>query len=245
MNAQLHDLPVPLYYRLSSLLKKQILEGSWPVGAKLPTELQLAAQHQVSRQTVRRAKVKLEEEGLITTVQGSGSRVADNLEWRLRQEPVGKIEDIVQHGQDTSFDLQEFHMVANTARLAQYLQNSDDRFIFKICGIRYWMKQPLSYAVYHLPYNFGARIQVDRLTDKPFIPQFEEMLGFKIIEGKQSIYPSRASRRTADRLNIRTGAMVLSIDTIYVNDEYTPVYFIKSIYRPGYKHEIKIKRAGI
>jgi DNA-binding GntR family transcriptional regulator len=243
LNEPPQDLPLPLYYRLSSMLKKRILEGGWPVGAKLPTETQLADQYEVSRQTVRRAKATLEEEGLITTIQGSGSRVADNIEWRLKKEPLSKIEDIVQRGQDTSFDLQEFHMVANTPRIAEYLQNPQDRFIFKICGVRYWMKQPLSYAVYHLPCSFGSLIQVDRLTDKPFIPQFEEMLGIKIIEGMQSIYPSRAGRQAAEKLNIRQGALVLSVDTIYLNEGYIPVYYINSIYHPGYRHEIKIKRA--
>lgn len=167
MNELPYDPPIPLYYRLSSLLKGQIIDGRWATGDKLPTETQLAEQYTVSRLTVRRAKAKLEEEGLIVTIQGSGSRVSDNLEWRLRKEPLSTVEDIVQKGQDTSFDLQEFHMVANTQRIAEHLQNPNDQFIFKICGVRYWMKQPLSYTFYHLPYTFGVRIQVDRLTEKP------------------------------------------------------------------------------
>jgi DNA-binding GntR family transcriptional regulator len=104
--------------------------------------------------------------------------------------------------------------------------------------------QPLSYAVYYLPYSFGSRIQVDQLTDKPFRPQFEEMLECKIIEGRQSIYPNRATKQTAEKLQIRKGSLVLSVDTTYINEDYRPVYFIKTWYRTGYKHEIIIKSAG-
>ena len=244
LNEPPQDLPVPLYYRLRWVLKDQILKGQWAVGDRLPTEMELAEQYDVSRLTVRRAKALLEEEGLIITVQGSGSRIANSLTWRLKKEPFSKLEDIDRHGQDTSFDLQEFYMTGNTPLIAEHLRTQDDRFIFMICGVRYMLNQPLSYAVYYLPYSFGSRIQVERLTDKPFRSQFEEMLECKIIEGRQSIYPNRATRQIAEKLQIKKGSLVLSVDTTYINEAYTPVYFIKTWYRPGYKHEIIMRSAG-
>lgn len=244
MNELLHDAPIPLYYRLFSQLKEQILSGHLPVGSMLPTETKLLKQYNVSRQTVRRAKAKLEEEGLIATIQGSGSRVVSDFDWGLKQDPIGKIEDLVLVGQESLFDLQEFKMVKNSSRFIEKLKNPDERFIYKIFGLRYWKKQPLSYNVYHLPYKFGSRIQIDHLSEKPFIPQFEKILGFQIIEGKQSIYPGRANRLAANKLNIQSGMLVLSVDTLYINEDYIPVFFIKTIYRPGYKHEIRIRRGG-
>lgn len=238
------DVPIPLYYRLSSMLKEQILEGNLPAGSKLPTEAQLADQHRVSRLTVRRAKAALEEEGLITTIQGSGSRVADVSTWNVRKKPLSVIEDIIRKGEETSFDLHEFHMVANTPEITEHLQNPDDKFIFQICGVRYWSKNPLSYVVYYLPYAFGKRIQLDRLTRKPFLPQFEKMIGCKIVEGIQSIYPNKADREVAEKLNLREESLILSVDCVYINEEQVPVYYIRSSYLPDYKYEIRIQRAG-
>lgn len=244
LNGSLSDLPVPLYHRLSWLLKEQILKAYWAAGDRLPTEIKLAEQYQVSRLTVRRAKALLEDEGLILTVQGSGSRVADSLRWKLKKKALSNLDDLIQIGQETSFDLQEFYMTANTPAVAEHLRNTDDRFIFKINGVRYLHNKPLCYATYYLAYAFGSRIQVDRLTEKPFRPQFEKMLNCNIIEGRLSIYPTRASSKIAEELQISRGALVLSVDTIYFNEAYTPVYLVQSRYGPGHKYEITLKSAA-
>jgi GntR family transcriptional regulator len=242
LNESTQDLPIPLYHRLGWVLKNQILKGHWAIGDLLPTEIKLAKRYDVSRLTVRRAKALLESEGLITSVQGSGSRVTDSLSWRLKREPLSKLEDIIHYGQDTSFDLEEFFMTGNTPFITEHLRNTDDRFVFKIHGVRHTQKQPLSYNIYYIPYTFGKLVQIERLTDKPFLPQFEEMFGCEIVEGRQSIYPGRATRKVAEKLKTKKGALILSVDTVYVNEAHTPVYFIQSSYRSGYKHEIIIKR---
>lgn len=71
------------YREIAALLRRQILEGSYPPGTLLPTEQQLCSIHRVSRQTIRSALQSLADEGLILRRQGSGSRVLD-----LQQEPV-------------------------------------------------------------------------------------------------------------------------------------------------------------
>jgi GntR family transcriptional regulator len=133
-------------------------------------------------------------------------------------------------------------MVENSAAVVERLQNPDDRFVFKIRGVRYWYKKPISYVVYHLPYAYGTRIEPGRLTRKPFLPQFEKMLGCSIAEGIQSIYPNCASAHVAEKLGIQEGAPILSVDTVYISENHLPVYFIQNSYEPEYRHEIRIRR---
>lgn len=52
--------------------------GTYSPGDKLPTELDLAGMYCVSRQTVRQALEKLESDGLISKVQGSGSYISES-----------------------------------------------------------------------------------------------------------------------------------------------------------------------
>lgn len=61
------------YKQLAGILKKTIAGCQQKGAAKLPTEQRLCQQYHVSRQTVRKALSLLEEEGLITKKQGSGS----------------------------------------------------------------------------------------------------------------------------------------------------------------------------
>lgn len=68
-------LATPKYIQLSGILRDGIKTGAYTEGTRLPPELKLAAEYGMSRQTVRQAIRVLEEEGLVTTRQGSGSTV--------------------------------------------------------------------------------------------------------------------------------------------------------------------------
>jgi GntR family transcriptional regulator of arabinose operon len=63
------------YAQLISHFREQILDGSLPAGARLPTELDLAEEHQISRGTVRQAMSALVNEGLLERVRGRGTFV--------------------------------------------------------------------------------------------------------------------------------------------------------------------------
>ena len=63
------------YAQLMNHFRERILDGSLPAGARLPTELELAAEHQISRGTVRQAMSALVNEGLLERVRGRGTFV--------------------------------------------------------------------------------------------------------------------------------------------------------------------------
>jgi DNA-binding FadR family transcriptional regulator len=58
-------------------LRRRILKGAIEPGTDLPAERELAGQLGVSRLTLRAALARLEAEGLVRPVQGSGTRVLD------------------------------------------------------------------------------------------------------------------------------------------------------------------------
>ena len=61
--------------KLSARLRERILRGDYRDGQRLPAERQLAAEHGVSRGTVREALRLLEQSALLTRRRGSGSYV--------------------------------------------------------------------------------------------------------------------------------------------------------------------------
>ncbi len=66
---------IPKYRQLLLILRKQILTGELPSGARLPSEDKLCNTYQLSRGTIRRAIAQLEAERLIETQHGVGSFV--------------------------------------------------------------------------------------------------------------------------------------------------------------------------
>src|SRR5919202_4889112 len=56
-------------------LREQIVAGTWPIGARIPTEAELAQLTGTSRNTVREAVQSLVHAGLLERRQGSGTYV--------------------------------------------------------------------------------------------------------------------------------------------------------------------------
>lgn len=69
--------PIPAYEQVKAFIKTRISAGTWKPGDPVPSEAALAAQFGISRMTVNRALRELSAEGMVTRVQGSGTRVAE------------------------------------------------------------------------------------------------------------------------------------------------------------------------
>ncbi len=74
---------------LTDHLKKQILQGHWAVGQKLPSARQLAQTYDTSLETVRSALRELHGQGLIVTRARSGSVVRDKS--ASQDKPAGQV----------------------------------------------------------------------------------------------------------------------------------------------------------
>lgn len=99
------DAGVTLWRQIARTLEQDVAAGAHPVGARLPSEGQLAARFGVNRHTVRRALGELSRQGLIRIEQGRGSFVAEDTldyevgprtrlsEWvrRHSKEPSGRV----------------------------------------------------------------------------------------------------------------------------------------------------------
>lgn len=68
--------PVPLYQQLADQLRDQIGQGTWAVGARIPSEHDLTERFGVGRPTVRQALEVLVRAGLLQRRRGAGTFVS-------------------------------------------------------------------------------------------------------------------------------------------------------------------------
>lgn len=66
----------PLYCQLKSIIIKKIEEGEYPEDSKIPSELDLCEEYNISRPTVRQAITELTYNGYLNKVRGKGTFVA-------------------------------------------------------------------------------------------------------------------------------------------------------------------------
>lgn len=65
--------PVPVYYQIAMDMKSRIARREWALDQRLPTEIELAEQYEVSRITLRQAMAELEKDGIIVKQRGRGT----------------------------------------------------------------------------------------------------------------------------------------------------------------------------
>src|SRR6266702_3519332 len=67
---------IPAYEQVKAWIRQYIASGQWKPGDPVPSETALMQQFGISRMTVNRSLRELAAEGLVTRVQGSGTKVA-------------------------------------------------------------------------------------------------------------------------------------------------------------------------
>jgi GntR family transcriptional regulator len=69
------DAATPLWRQLADILRQRIASGELDAGRVMPSETRLSQEFGLARGTVVKALDALEEEGLVTRVQGRGTFV--------------------------------------------------------------------------------------------------------------------------------------------------------------------------
>ena len=85
----------PIYAQLVDQIQRMIVTGIFPAGSRLPSVRELAAEAAVNPNTMQRALVKLEEDGLLYTQRTSGRYVTEETE-RIMEVKRALAEELIQ-----------------------------------------------------------------------------------------------------------------------------------------------------
>lgn len=86
---------VPIYCQIESQVKQAVAAGAFREGYALPSVRKLAAELRINPNTVARAYQELERSGVIRTVPGGGTFVADNVPGLLKSEKIRRLRPLV------------------------------------------------------------------------------------------------------------------------------------------------------
>jgi len=82
---------LPIYLQIRAQVKHAVAAGALRAGDALPSVRKLASDLRINPNTVARAYLELEREGVISAVPGGGTFVADGLPGLLKAERVRRI----------------------------------------------------------------------------------------------------------------------------------------------------------
>lgn len=134
---------VPIYVQIKEQIKNFIAEGLLQSGDKLPTERELAQSISTSRNTISQAYKELGREGVLCSLQGKGTFVAEGAlaidghpspeQESLRNKLIGVIDRAIDEAAEMGFGLDEFLAMVHVRTMAKKEMQSIIRVGFIEC----------------------------------------------------------------------------------------------------------------
>ena len=155
---------LPIYLQVKRKIEALIASGQWDKGRRLPTERSLAAELNVSRNTVSLAYRQLEAEGLITSRQGRGTFVAeadDILRMENKRERLSRIIDLaLEDALSLGVNLDEFFAVTQKRVEERRRMLSEVSIAFIECN-----REQLDYFSKELALGTGVKVEPVLIDD--------------------------------------------------------------------------------
>lgn len=107
------------YLQVARTLRKEIVDGIYPVGSQLPTEHELCERFAVSRYTVREALRRLREDNLVSSRPRTGTQVIPRTSSSSYAQDVMSIDDLLAFAAGAQFDIESNAMITIDAETAE------------------------------------------------------------------------------------------------------------------------------
>lgn len=230
--------------RVYLILRDRILSNALAPGARLPTEIDLARFHRVSRVTVRRALAELSREQLIERRRASGTRVIYQPSSKPMTADIANVlATLVEMGERTTSRLLSFAYVPAAGTVAEALGAGADEKLQRSVRVRSTNGMPFSYLVAHVPERVGRTFSRRDLAEKPLLALLEQS-GVKIERASQRVSAVLAAPGIARALKVRTGSPLIELERVVYDRDGRGVEHLHALYRPDrYTLEMELERS--
>ncbi len=199
------DVPLPIYEQLARIIAGQIDAGEFTAGKRLPTELDLARDYKISRDTVRQAIGLLERRGLLVRKRAKGTFVAAKRVSQDLAELRSFRGSLLDHGVVPEMELLEFRP-AKPPR--DYATAFKDGGVMRLLRRYVVDRRPLAVAdIYLHPMAKAVPWEVAERHDTYTI--FAKFLHTPVARAEATIRADTAGRAFAPLLDLRPSAPIL------------------------------------
>jgi GntR family transcriptional regulator len=236
---------VPKTRQIYLVLRELIASGKLRADAALPGEQALAAEHNVSRVTVRRALAGLEREGLIDRRRGAGTFVVES---RAAKPMVVDLADVlsnlIEMGRSTDVRLLSFGYQDPSASVAELLRLARGERVQRSVRVRIIDGEPFSYLTTHVPERIGVTYTEPELASRPLLALLERS-GVSVDHATQEVSAVLASPEVAAALNVDIGSALIALTRAVYDARGRGVEHLHAFYRPDrYALRMDLKRTG-
>jgi DNA-binding GntR family transcriptional regulator len=232
---------VPLYLQVAQQLEREIISGRYPVGERLPNELELADRLSLSRPTLRQAIQALVDKGLLVRKRGVGTQVVGSGTSQVRRSlELSSLYDDLQHaGQLPSTTVTDLRVVRASSAVASALGVASDSPVVRLRRLRSAAGEPLALMTNFLPEGLVPLSRESLEASGLYALIREAAINLRV--AKQTVGAKVASPAEARALGEPKGAALLTMTRIAYDDRGNAVEYGTHLYRASrYSFELTL-----
>jgi DNA-binding GntR family transcriptional regulator len=209
------------YIQVARTLRKEIVDGVYPVGSQLPTEHELCQRFSVSRYTVREALRRLREDNLVSSRPRAGTMVVPRPSSHAYVQDVVSINDLLAFATGARFAIESIAMVTVDDELAQRSGLKVGEQWLAVRGFRRaeGADAPVCRTEYYINRAFAAVGRMLQNHTGPIFPLIEDLFGLSIVEVRQEISAVQVGVELADALKVEPGTPALEMQRTYTTSD--------------------------
>jgi len=223
------SLATPLYHQLEQILRAEIDDGIYQPGNLLPSESEICARYDVSRSVTRQTLQNLAHAGLIRTVRGRGSFVAEKkLSERFVQRATGFYDDVTRMGLDIKTRVLRQEIAEVPLEVRDFLGVSH---AIRIDRVRSVAGRVLAYVVTYLPHERCPGLETHDLNDRSLYAHLRERFGLHVHSGSRTVEAVPAEGEAARHLEVATGTPLLLLRSAGFTADGQPLEWFEAWHR--------------
>lgn len=229
---------VPLYQQLMEVIQNQILNGELKENDRIPTEIELSREYDVSRITVRKAVELLVEEEILVKRQGIGTFVSQKKLCRNINGFMGFTQSCLAEGNTAGAQLVSAELAEATMVDVEELKIQEHEKIIRIVRVRTCDGIPVMLEENHFPARFAYLLGHD-LTGSLY--QILAENGTIMENGIKRIGICQANEIEHKYLGVDLDKPLLYVKDVSYDREENPVHNCKSVINPDrYKMTVMV-----
>jgi DNA-binding GntR family transcriptional regulator len=235
----------PRYLQVARSLMAEIAAGRYPVGTRLPNELQLCEQFGASRFTVRAAIGKLAGAGLVSRKPKIGTVVEAREARPQRRLDVAGLEDIQQFGRRTSMRVLTRRLEVVAPEAPPPLDQHVGETWLYVEGLRTsdQSPEPICFNQVWVCPDYRGVSGIEGVIQESIFTMVERQFGVTMAAIEQDMRASAVEGQVGNALGLKRGSPALIARRAYYDDNRRLVELAISIHPPdSFVYSLKLER---
>ena len=229
--------PIPAYNQLKNLLYNKIKNRELNPHQMLPSEAELCIMHSISRTTVREALRKLTRDGLLYSIKGKGTFVAEPKLDQIMINIPNFHDDMAKRGIKPDVKVLDVQVINATPMISEKLMVPLNEKIFRIKRLFLADRKPYILEKKYIVFN---DCKILNSCEEQEIMNIQDQTVFDVLAGKchickeyshVSIEATTIRKSEAKHFKMRAGSIAFYVDLVAYRKDDKPCGWIASVYR--------------